>query len=108
MGGGPAVRDLLGRTVCIYTASADAYRTTKQGISIVNVELKLKVPTYTSPIKHEVPSLAFAETPKYRQAATNGHESKKVEESDRCFGDNRIVRRGHQQPFIRDRWFPQG
>lgn len=51
--------------------------------------------TYASPIEHEVPGLAFTKTPKYRQTTAYGHEGEKVEEPDRCFGDHRVVRRGH-------------
>lgn len=41
-GRGPVVKDSLGRTVCIYTASADAYRTKKQDLSIANVEVEFE------------------------------------------------------------------
>jgi len=55
----------------------------------------MRVRTNASPVEHEVPSLAFAETPKYRETAANSHEGEKIEESDRCFGDHRVVCRRH-------------
>jgi len=80
----------------MYTASAVAYRTAGRVLAQRAAEYDTRIRTYTPPIKHEVPSLAFAETQKYRQTATDGHESEKVEESDRCFGDHSVVGRGHQ------------
>ena len=84
----------------MYTANADAYRTAGKVSGRQILGEGTRVQTYASPIEHEVPRLAFAETPKYRQTTANGHEGKKVEESDRRFGDHRVVRCGHQQPFV--------
>ena len=91
----------------MYTASAVAYRTASRVSAQHMAEENPRVRTYAPPIEHEVISLAFPETQKYRQAATDGHEGEKVEESDRRFGDRSVVCRGHQQPFFCGRWFPQ-
>ena len=89
----------------MYTANAVAYKTGgASGQHIAEEDMGIR--TYASPIEHEIPSLALAETPKYRQTAANGHESEKIEESDRCFGDHRVVRCGHQQPFVCGRGLP--
>lgn len=52
----------------------------------------MTVRTYASPVEHEVSSFAFAKTPKYRETASNSHKGEKVEESDRRFGDHKVVR----------------
>ena len=94
-GQGPGSRDSLGRTVCMYTANADAYRTAGRHISTGDEKTKIRARTYASTIEHQVSRFALAKTPKYRETSTNSHEGEKIEESDRCFGDHRVVCCGH-------------
>lgn len=40
LGGSAAVRDLLGRTVCMYTANAEAYKTAQVSIGTGNRKME--------------------------------------------------------------------